>query len=528
MATITKVSKYLYDSTGENVLFPKVLVDDLISVDGNTFNPDDSSTYKGKSAVVKSLEGNSIKVDGLIIKGEDVSVEVDISKIELLNNDGTIILGRNVKVNNDLTVGGTESINGDVSVSGATTLSDKLTVSGATTIKNGLSVLVNDRNTQSISFVGPTVVGIPGTDCSLSVYGDVSISKKLNVGGNATVNGKISSGDVATAKVNGVSNVELGLPIGSMTMWLGTSTMGGYEHVVQFGDDNVENTYNIPNGWVYAGGGTFKLTQCVVVTASDEEHVYKYHDKTDAVYIPFTIHKDASTNDLEHRVKSWVKCSSVAYCHAVGEHIGDSSIWVTSTEFNRLLNNIISTCYVCSISPSDASTNSFDNISDSFKSVYDASLILESFVSSDTISSNVIEGVTIGDQPKSFKKVDNWILLKLPNMKCRFPMGATDNNFNFAGKGWYTCTGSTGGEETHQLTINEMPEHTHELYDSHEQRYKPSIGLLRDDEVTTTDLGNNHASSDYGIDVSIDFTGGNAYHNNIPPYLAVNFIIKYK
>ena len=75
--------------------------------------------------------------------------------------------------------------------------------------------------------------------------------------------------------------------------------------------------------------------------------------------------------------------------------------------------------------------------------------------------------------------------------------------------------GSTGGEDAHVLTINEMPKHSHKMkYDS--------IGwtAIRQNSGTNGILENN--SSSYDGQYSTEEVGNGNAHNNMPPYLAVN------
>ena len=89
-------------------------------------------------------------------------------------------------------------------------------------------------------------------------------------------------------------------------------------------------------------------------------------------------------------------------------------------------------------------------------------------------------------------------------LKDRFLLGAGSTYTN----------GSTGGEASHTLTVNEIPSHSHGHY------------------VTVSSGGSLSANCDYDSyvsgkarkssqNVSTDTTGGGNSHNNMPPYLAV-------
>ena len=109
----------------------------------------------------------------------------------------------------------------------------------------------------------------------------------------------------------------------------------------------------------------------------------------------------------------------------------------------------------------------------------------------------------------------------VPNLKGRVVVGydSADSSFNSLGK--------TGGEKTHILSSTEMPSHTHSIkvHDSTGEITDPNPTYTKFDvsgtgkTVTTTPDG---TSTD-----AIVNTGGGAAHNNLQPFMALTYIIKY-
>lgn len=91
-----------------------------------------------------------------------------------------------------------------------------------------------------------------------------------------------------------------------------------------------------------------------------------------------------------------------------------------------------------------------------------------------------------------------------PDLRGRFILGAG---------GSYT-KGSTGGEETHALSVGEMPSHTHSVQQSiNSDGANPGEG--------------SHTYRTYtGGGLSLSYAGGNQAHNNMPPYFALAYIMK--
>lgn len=93
---------------------------------------------------------------------------------------------------------------------------------------------------------------------------------------------------------------------------------------------------------------------------------------------------------------------------------------------------------------------------------------------------------------------------KWEQIKDRFLLAAGDTYSN----------GSTGGEANHILTIEEMPSHKHQIKTNNDDFNNSAGG----GNYGTTHDG---ANSWYNTNWYTENSGGNAAHNNMPPYLTV-------
>lgn len=107
---------------------------------------------------------------------------------------------------------------------------------------------------------------------------------------------------------------------------------------------------------------------------------------------------------------------------------------------------------------------------------------------------------------------DGSTTFNVPNCKGRSLIGydSTQTEFNALGK--------TGGEKTHIITVNELPNHNHGL-DNQRYAYYSSGGT---DGITAT-----NKSLGIGILAANSAPqGGGAAHNNLHPYMVANYIIR--
>lgn len=105
---------------------------------------------------------------------------------------------------------------------------------------------------------------------------------------------------------------------------------------------------------------------------------------------------------------------------------------------------------------------------------------------------------------------DGSTTFNVPNLKGRAPVGVDSTQTEFA------ALGTTGGEKTHVLSVAEMPSHTHQERYSLNGASGTNMGSL------TSSGGGAYTNAEQ----TTQTTGGGGAHNNLQPYLSLNFIIK--
>lgn len=102
---------------------------------------------------------------------------------------------------------------------------------------------------------------------------------------------------------------------------------------------------------------------------------------------------------------------------------------------------------------------------------------------------------------------DGSTTFNIPTMKGRIPIGLdpADADFNDRGK--------SGGAKAHILSIAQMPSHLHGM------RYDPSSGTYEYPYNSGTQTG-------FRRWLNTDSTGGGQAHNNLQPYVVINWLIK--
>lgn len=137
----------------------------------------------------------------------------------------------------------------------------------------------------------------------------------------------------------------------------------------------------------------------------------------------------------------------------------------------------------------------------------------------------------------SFGGGDGVNTFNVPDLRSRLPMGAGQ------GPGLSSHElAETGGEEAHALTVGELASHTHgatSAQAAHKHRMQASAGIAAADLRTATGFAgwsngaygftdgvNLVEASTPAITTTVDAAGSGTAHNTLPPFLALNWIIK--
>ena len=106
-------------------------------------------------------------------------------------------------------------------------------------------------------------------------------------------------------------------------------------------------------------------------------------------------------------------------------------------------------------------------------------------------------------------------MFNVPDLKSRFPYGYGSGDHGVLGGGGIGYTGTSGstgtrGRENVTLTIDQIPSHQHS-----QQGFNGGL-----------QGGNNGEYAASWGSTGTGFTGGSQSHNNMPPYIVLNYIIK--
>ena len=104
---------------------------------------------------------------------------------------------------------------------------------------------------------------------------------------------------------------------------------------------------------------------------------------------------------------------------------------------------------------------------------------------------------------------------KLPNLQASMPLHQ-GNGFNL---------GNAGGEATHMLTVPEMPSHTHTAQGISTAATSPTATNNTWATSTANPYNTQPPPNTTMSPATVAMAGGGQPHDNMPPYLTLNFVI---
>lgn len=134
----------------------------------------------------------------------------------------------------------------------------------------------------------------------------------------------------------------------------------------------------------------------------------------------------------------------------------------------------------------------------------------------------------------SFGAGDGSATFNLPDLRGRFPLGKDNLGGTSANRVTAVVAdqlGGSAGAENHTLSTVEMPAHNHtlraEMYGSPGTNDSLGNKLHRNGWPTAFQTGSSYTIENiWGTSTTIKDNGGGGAHNNMPPYVTLNYIIK--
>lgn len=118
-------------------------------------------------------------------------------------------------------------------------------------------------------------------------------------------------------------------------------------------------------------------------------------------------------------------------------------------------------------------------------------------------------------------------MFQVPDFRSRMPVGRDTDNTQ--GTDLFNHLGGYGGEVMHKLTEAEMPKHRH-VYsdDSNKKNYWREYAEDSNPHTGDADYNSSGSGSGKGTRFWTTVAGGDGWHNNMPPFMTINYIIRAK
>lgn len=286
---------------------------------------------------------------------------------------------------------------------------------------------------------------------------------KVIIGKNSQSNTQIN-GDV-TAKVNGVPDVYLGCPIGTVVMWSNNTA---------------------PEGWFLCNGDQINFDFSPTGAHSVEQTIQGKHFEYDELNVLGRV--IGALYGSYGQLPNLQQKFPIGY-NNLSKYQQIKKVFDCYNDWRYLLTRLIDISGVFGIIP-------------------------------------LLEGAAIrNEQLKLVRRLSNFYNFTMSNIPTDIRNEKQYNAFiHEINRKTLFDLGSTNGELMHTLTEEEMPTHSHEM-----RSFKTNTSTTGGRIVAlNANKGDSLKSETMSESTDTENKGKSHPHNNIPPYLAINFIIKYK
>jgi microcystin-dependent protein len=458
------------------------------------------------------LQDNSVgssKLQDGAVTGVKISGGAVVKSVNSLKDDVTLAPGANISItpgsNNTLTIGTTiSSGSGVAGVNSINGLNGNITLSGAGTVSVGAS-----GNTLTIT---GTDAGVADNAVTSAKIQDGAVTSSKIAASTVDVS-KLQDGSVSVAKVQDGALTAAKIAAGQVVK----SINGLKDEVTLTGGSNVTIT---PSGNALIIAATATLADSAVTATKIQDAAVTATKLSDGAV---TGSKVADGSISTAKVQDGAITSTKLQDNAV------TSTKIASGQAVKSINTLTDavTLQAGSNVTITSSGNTLTIASSGGSGIPSGAIMTYAGSSAPSgwliCDSSAVSRTTYADLfgviGTTYGAGDGATTFNLPNLKGKVPVGRNIGDTDF------DALGKTGGEKTHTLTISEMPSHTHQPRGS--QGNDGQGGDPTNKYWAGISTGYNTTSNLNLAAGAIANTGGGQPHYILPPYIVLNYIIKY-
>lgn len=459
---------------------------------------EEDATYQGlydHLHLAPITDGDVIDEKSCIKDGQVVTFVED----SILTIDYKETNAQNINASGDMNIGG------NVEVSGTTNIYGQLTVQSGITAEGDISAQKITANTELISNGNLTVQG------NSNVGGNSTVSGDLSVVGNTALNGTTNiNGDITLSETAKITLGQIAVPVGTIMLW---------------------PTNEPPEGWLLCNGETV-LSQYETVSAETTTTIKLYPPKIYRSYPtihPYFHDREIMLDYIYSTKKETTTETKTQHVNVVYHNLYDDTT-TKHTLFDATISykkeNDVVTYYINNDEVkfhTSSSNQDWRTIETETYQNYDN--IFYPFLCKLTDRNEMyIDLLDVLKTTNCFCRAtptqEGSLQITTPNISTRFVLGGNGEN----------VLGMMGGSENVKLKGKNLPPHTHGMKWASNELGKNNVFTAHESPSSTRAYSNvaNSEAGDYWADENTKQPLNAEPFSILPPYMVLNYIIKYK